>query len=83
VLLAASAGFTVVVLDTTVANVALPSIGRDLHASIAGLQWVIDTYVAAFSALLLSGVTPGRAWGRAITSRCGLSRPAAACAVCK
>ncbi len=54
VLLAACVGFFVIVLDTTVVNVALPSIGADLQAGIAGLQWVIDGYVVVFAALLLS-----------------------------
>ena len=34
----------IVGLDSTIVNVALPSIGRDLHASVAGLQWIIDGY---------------------------------------
>lgn len=31
-------------LDTTIVNVALPSIQRSLHASVSGLQWTIDAY---------------------------------------
>jgi DHA2 family methylenomycin A resistance protein-like MFS transporter len=41
-------------LDTTIVNVALPSIGRSLHASTSGLQWVIDGYILALASLLLS-----------------------------
>ena len=32
----------IVGLDTTIVNVALPSIGRELHAPVSGLQWTID-----------------------------------------
>lgn len=41
-LVGASAGFFVVMLDTTIVNVALPSIGAGLHASFQGLQWVVN-----------------------------------------
>ncbi len=51
----------IVGLDTTVVNVALPVIGRDLHASVAGLQWTIDGYVLVLASLLmLSGATADR-----------------------
>jgi MFS transporter, DHA2 family, methylenomycin A resistance protein len=47
-------GYFIVILDATVTNVALPSIGRGLHASVAGLQWVVDAYTLAFTAGLVS-----------------------------
>ena len=34
----------VVGIDVTIVNVALPSIGQDLHASLSGLQWSVDAY---------------------------------------
>jgi EmrB/QacA subfamily drug resistance transporter len=40
-------------LDTTVLNVALPALVRDLHASTTQLQWVIDSYVLVYAGLLL------------------------------
>lgn len=52
-LVGASAGFFVVMLDTTIVNVALPSIGAGLHASFQGLQWVVNAYAIALAALLL------------------------------
>jgi EmrB/QacA subfamily drug resistance transporter len=52
--LLAAADF-VTVLDATIVNIALPSIGRDLHASTATLSWVINAYVLAFGGLLLLG----------------------------
>jgi EmrB/QacA subfamily drug resistance transporter len=45
-----------VTMDLTIVNVALPSIRRDLHATVAGLQWSIDGYtVVVASFLMLSG----------------------------
>ena len=47
----------IVGLDVTVVNVALPSIGRDLHADVSGLQWTIDAYTLVLASLLmLSGL---------------------------
>lgn len=37
----------IVGLDNTIVNVALPSLGRDLHAHVSGLQWVVDAYTPA------------------------------------
>jgi DHA2 family methylenomycin A resistance protein-like MFS transporter len=48
-------GYFMVILDATVTNVALPSIGRGLHGGVTGLQWVVDAYTLAFAALLLTG----------------------------
>jgi len=44
-----------VILDVSVVNVALPSIGRSLHYSATGLQWVVNAYVLAFAGFLLLG----------------------------
>ncbi|MDR6912933.1 EmrB/QacA subfamily drug resistance transporter [Rhodococcus fascians] len=44
-----------VMLDATVVNVAIPSIGRDLTTSTAALQWVISGYVLMYGSLLLFG----------------------------
>ena len=51
----------IVGLDSTIVNVALPSIGRDLHASVSGLQWTIDAYALVLASLLMfSGSTADR-----------------------
>jgi EmrB/QacA subfamily drug resistance transporter len=51
----------IVGLDTTIVNVALPSIRRDLHASVSGLQWTIDAYTLVIASLLmLAGSTADR-----------------------
>ncbi len=48
-------------LDSTIVNVALPAIHRSLHASLAGLQWVVDAYTLVLASLLmLSGSTADR-----------------------
>ena len=41
-------------LDTTMVNVALPSLVRELHATTTQLQWVVDAFNLAFAALLLT-----------------------------
>src|ERR1700735_345683 len=54
VIVATSLGFFLVQLDVSIVNVALATIGRDLHSSFAALQWVVDAYAVAFAACLLS-----------------------------
>ena len=63
----------IVGLDSTIVNVALPSIGRELHASVSGLQWTIDAYTLVLASLLmLSGSTADRI-GRRRTFQAGLA----------
>ncbi|NII41047.1 EmrB/QacA subfamily drug resistance transporter [Curtobacterium flaccumfaciens] len=63
----------IVSMDATVVNVALPSIGRELHSTISGLQWTIDAYTLVLaSLLLLSGSTADRI-GRRTTFQVGLA----------
>src|SRR6202167_3956707 len=40
-------------LDNTIVNVGLPSIGRDLHAGVSGLQWTVAAYTIVLAALLM------------------------------
>src|SRR5918993_293553 len=60
------------VLDDSVANIALPSIQRDLAVSVSALPWVINAYVLAFGALLLFGGRVGDLFGRRRVLRIGL-----------
>lgn len=53
-LLALCLGFFIVILDGTIVNVSLPSLARYFSSSLAGLQWVIDSYTLMFAGLLLS-----------------------------
>ena len=62
----------IVGLDSTIVNVALPSIGRELHSSVSGLQWIIDAYTLVLASLLMfSGATADRI-GRRRTFQAGL-----------
>ncbi len=58
-LLATIIGSGIVFLDGSVVNLALPHIATDLHASFAGLQWIIDGYLLSLSALILLGGSLG------------------------
>ena len=40
-------------MDVTIVNVALPSIQRELHASLSGLQWIVDAYTLVLASLLM------------------------------
>jgi EmrB/QacA subfamily drug resistance transporter len=51
-------------LDATAVTVALPSIGADLHSSLAGLQWTVTAYTLALAALILLGGSLGDRYGR-------------------
>jgi EmrB/QacA subfamily drug resistance transporter len=60
-------------LDNTVVNVALPTMAKDLHAGVSGLQWIVDGYVLAFASLLLTGGIAGDRYGRKRMFLLGLS----------
>lgn len=64
VLLAAVLGSGVALLDGTVVNVALPTLGRDLDADFADLQWTINGYTLTLAALILLGGSLGDRFGR-------------------
>jgi EmrB/QacA subfamily drug resistance transporter len=55
---------TVVFLDSTVVNVALPAMERDLDMGLAGQQWVVEAYLLALVALMLVGGSLGDHFGR-------------------
>jgi EmrB/QacA subfamily drug resistance transporter len=61
---AAVLGSGIAFLDSTVVNVALPAIGRDLSAGLTDQQWVLDSYLLSLSALLLFGGAAGDRYGR-------------------
>ena len=63
-LVAATLGSGIAFLDGTIVNVALPSIGEDLDAGLAGLQWILDGYLVTLTALLLLGGALGDRFGR-------------------
>jgi len=53
-----------IMLDNTVVNVALPSIQRDLKASISSLEWTVNAYTLTFAVLLVTGGRLGDIFGR-------------------
>jgi EmrB/QacA subfamily drug resistance transporter len=54
-LVAVALGTFMTYLDNNVVNVALPSIQRDLHLSLSGLEWIASAYILVFAGLLLAG----------------------------
>jgi MFS transporter, DHA2 family, methylenomycin A resistance protein len=81
-LLAICLGYFMVILDATIVNVALPSIGRDLGADVSGLQWVIDAYTVVFAGLLLSAGSIGDRLGSRRVLDVGLGLFTIASAAC-
>ncbi len=72
ILLICCMSLLIVGMDNTIVNVALPSIGRDFHATVSGLQWTVDAYIVVLASLLmLSGSTADRL-GRKRTFQVGL-----------
>jgi EmrB/QacA subfamily drug resistance transporter len=53
VLLICSSSLFIVYLDSTILNVALPTLQRDFHASVSGLQWIADAYLLVVASLLM------------------------------
>ncbi|MEU0334499.1 MFS transporter [Streptomyces sp. NPDC006193] len=78
-------GFSLICMDASVVNVALPAIGDSLGGGMSGLQWVVDAYTLAFAALMLStgafadraGASRAYALGAAVftlaSAACGLA----------
>lgn len=62
----------VISLDTTIVNVALPSLVRQLHASTTDLQWVVDAYSLVFTSLILAAGSLSDRQGRRATLIVGL-----------
>ena len=60
-------------VETTIVNVALPTLNSALGASTRGLQWIVDAYNLAFAALVLAGGTLGDKFGRRGTLIAGLA----------
>ena len=64
VLAATVIGSSMAFIDGTVVNVALPTIQQDLDASVASLQWIVESYALLLSALILVGGAMGDRYGR-------------------
>lgn len=57
-------GSGMAMLDGSIVNVALPRIGKELDASVAGLQWILDGYLLALASLILVAGSLGDRYGR-------------------
>ena len=64
VLLATVLGSAIASIDATVVGIALPAIGRDFHASLGALQWVVTGYTLTLAGLLLMAGALGDKYGR-------------------
>ena len=64
VLLATVLGSSLAFIDSTVVNIALPAIGRDLNVDAAGLQWTVNGYSLSLASLILLGGSLGDRYGR-------------------
>ncbi|MFJ9417030.1 MFS transporter [Streptomyces sp. NPDC101227] len=64
VLTTAVLGSGMAMLDSTVVNVALPTIGRDLNADLGVLQWTVSAYMLTLASLILLGGSLGDLYGR-------------------
>ncbi|MGW0628348.1 MFS transporter [Streptomyces sp. NPDC002758] len=64
ILLTTVLGSSMAMLDSTVVNVALPTIGRDLNASLSALQWTVNAYMLTLAGLILLGGSLGDRYGR-------------------
>jgi len=82
VLTATSVSYIVVLLDTSIVNVALPRISASFATQIAGLQWVMNAYTLAFASMLLTGGTLGDRWGARNVYLGGLAVFAFASTIC-
>src|SRR5260221_2583072 len=82
VLLATVLGSSMAFLDATVVNVALPTIGRKLGASLGGLQWTVTAYTLTLAGLILLGGALGDRLGRRRIFILGVGWFALASALC-
>ena len=81
-LIATILGSTIVFLDSTVVNVALPTIQEDLNTGLAGQQWVMEAYMLTLVSFLLVGGSLGDLYGRRRLFLLGLGGFAGTSALC-
>ncbi|KNB51050.1 MFS transporter [Streptomyces caatingaensis] len=81
-LLALALGFVMAVLDTTIMNVAGPSLRTGLHLSLSGLTWVVGGYILVFASLLLLAGSLAARYGARRVYLAGLALFTAASLLC-
>jgi MFS transporter, DHA2 family, methylenomycin A resistance protein len=79
---ATGAAFFMIVLDTSIVNLALARIGTELNSSLATLQWLVDGYALVFASFLLGAGALGDRFGAKATFMCGLVVFTLASALC-
>ena len=82
VVIATCLSYVIVLLDTSIVNVALEPVAMSLHSDISGLQWVVNAYTLTFASLLLSGGALGDRIGAKTVYLAGLVIFACASALC-
>jgi EmrB/QacA subfamily drug resistance transporter len=82
VVLATVLGSSLAFIDSTVVNIALPAIGRDLGSDAAGLQWTVNGYALSLASLILLGGSLGDRFGRRRLFQIGIAWFAAASLLC-
>ncbi|MDQ2744306.1 MAG: DHA2 family efflux MFS transporter permease subunit [Chloroflexota bacterium] len=63
VLIVVALGFFMILLDTTIVNVAIPSMIDGLHASLDQILWVLNAYILVYAVLLITAGRLGDMWG--------------------
>lgn len=71
----------IVVLDSTIVNIALPTLQREMNTTISELQWIINAYIMVFGSLMLTTGALGDRWGRKRMLQAGIIIFAGASAV--
>jgi EmrB/QacA subfamily drug resistance transporter len=82
VIVGAVMGSGIAAIDATVVGIALPTIGRSMHADLGTLQWVVTAYMLTLAAFLLLGGALGDRYGRARVFAIGVAWFALASAGC-
>src|SRR5579871_2644754 len=82
ILAATILGSSMVFIDGTVVNVALPALQSALHATLSDVQWVVESYALFLAALLLIGGALGDLYGRRKVFAAGVVLFSAASALC-
>jgi EmrB/QacA subfamily drug resistance transporter len=82
VLLATVLGSSLAFIDSTVVNIALPVIGRELGGGAAGLQWIVNGYSLSLASLILLGGSLGDRYGRKRLFQIGVGWFATASLLC-
>src|SRR5947209_8219970 len=81
-LLVLTLGFFMILLDTTIVNVAIPSMLSSLHASFDQILWVLNAYILVYAVLLITSGRMGELFGPRLMFMLGLVLFVAASAAC-